>query len=146
MPLGASTCEWTPRSDAGLTRMAAQLNPATQQPLMKKGLLGRAGRGGFAAKGWVSRIGCTAADDDRNMISPTDNMLSPCSAKLSDSKKRHFQKYVQLVAYQTLTITRGKPIHLASQLSSLASSDSSSSLASAAGHGQKENQLPKAEF
>jgi hypothetical protein len=28
------------------------------------------------------------------MISPTDNMMSPVTAKLKDAKKKHFQKYV----------------------------------------------------
>ncbi|WVR04051.1 hypothetical protein IAU60_001050 [Kwoniella sp. DSM 27419] len=58
--------------------------------LQKKGLLGGAGRG------------------PASIVSPTDNVLSPCSAKLNSSKQRHFQK--------------GKPMHLTSQLSQLASS------------------------
>ncbi|WWD16783.1 hypothetical protein CI109_101215 [Kwoniella shandongensis] len=65
--------------------------------LQKKGLLGATGRGGPAS-----------------IVSPTDNVLSPISAKLSSSKQRHFQK--------------GKPMHLASQLSQLASSSSSPSV------------------
>ncbi|KAK8861315.1 hypothetical protein IAR55_002134 [Kwoniella newhampshirensis] len=78
---------------------AATINSAPVPPsfLQKKGLLGATGRGGPAS-----------------IVSPTDNVLSPISAKLSSSKQRHFQK--------------GKPVHLASQLSQLASSISSPSV------------------
>ncbi|OCF34585.1 hypothetical protein I316_03626 [Kwoniella heveanensis BCC8398] len=67
--------------------------------LQKKGLLGAAGRAGAGS-----------------IVSPTDNVLSPCSAKLNNSKQKHFQK--------------GKPLHLTSQLSQLASSGSQSSVKS----------------
>ncbi|KAK4686778.1 hypothetical protein P7C73_g3348, partial [Tremellales sp. Uapishka_1] len=77
--------------------------------LQKKGLLGAASRKGAVGMG--------------SIVSPTDNTLSPCSAKLSSAKQRHFQK--------------GKPVHLASQLSLLASSNSNSSLSSAAGNQPK---------
>ncbi|CAK9786083.1 hypothetical protein CC85DRAFT_283807 [Cutaneotrichosporon oleaginosum] len=53
--------------------------------LQKKGLLGGKGLG--------------------STMSPTDNFMSPISAKLNGAKQRHFQK--------------GKPVALASKLSSL---------------------------
>ncbi|BEI80219.1 hypothetical protein CcaverHIS002_0107480 [Cutaneotrichosporon cavernicola] len=53
--------------------------------LQKKGLLGGKGLG--------------------STMSPTDNFMSPISAKLNGAKQRHFQK--------------GKPVSLASKLSSL---------------------------
>ncbi|WVQ83538.1 hypothetical protein IAT38_005679 [Cryptococcus sp. DSM 104549] len=70
----------------------------TAQPsfLQKKGLLGAAGRGAGSKPG-------------ASIVSPSD-VLSPISAKLNSSKQRHFQK--------------GKPVHLASQLSQLASQGS----------------------
>ncbi|KAL0242281.1 hypothetical protein I308_105910 [Cryptococcus tetragattii IND107] len=73
--------------------------PSAPQPsfLQKKGLLGAAGRGGVKPG---------------SIVSPSD-VLSPISAKLNSSKQRHFQK--------------GKPIHLASQLSQLASQASPAS-------------------
>ncbi|WVN90388.1 uncharacterized protein L203_105624 [Cryptococcus depauperatus CBS 7841] len=69
---------------------------AGSQPsfLQKKGLLGAAGRGGVKPG---------------SIVSPSD-VLSPISAKLNNSKQRHFQK--------------GKPVHLASQLSQLANQSS----------------------
>ncbi|RSH94401.1 hypothetical protein EHS25_004204 [Saitozyma podzolica] len=72
--------------------------------LQKKGLLGGAGRG----------MG--------SIVSPTDNVLSPCSAKLSGAKQRHFQK--------------AKAVGLTSQLSQLASAPSQ----------QGENAKPKVDF
>ncbi|OCF58310.1 hypothetical protein L486_04341 [Kwoniella mangroviensis CBS 10435] len=78
---------------------SASTQPHPPSFLQKKGLLGGAGRGGAAS-----------------IVSPTDNVLSPCSAKLSGAKQRHFQK--------------GKPMLLASQLSQLASSNSNSSVKS----------------
>ncbi|ODO06237.1 hypothetical protein L198_01469 [Cryptococcus wingfieldii CBS 7118] len=71
----------------------------TAQPsfLQKKGLLGAAARGGVKPS---------------NTVSPSD-VLSPISAKLNNSKQRHFQK--------------GRPVHLASQLSQLASQASPAS-------------------
>ncbi|KAI9632330.1 uncharacterized protein MKK02DRAFT_40634 [Dioszegia hungarica] len=68
-----------------------------QQPMFlhKKGLLG-----GQKVPGGIT--------------SPTDNVLSPCSAKLSGAKQRHFGK--------------SKPMGLTSQLSKLAVSNSSASV------------------
>ncbi|WWC87518.1 uncharacterized protein L201_002408 [Kwoniella dendrophila CBS 6074] len=87
-----------------LQQSKVQPTAPTGQPqppsfLQKKGLLGGAGRGGPAS-----------------IVSPTDNVLSPCSAKLSGAKQKHFGK--------------GKPVLLASQLSQLASSGSNSSVKS----------------
>ncbi|KAK1920792.1 hypothetical protein DB88DRAFT_513537 [Papiliotrema laurentii] len=76
--------------------------------LQKKGLLGQKG-----AKGLGS------------IVSPTDNVLSPCSAKLNGAKQRHFQK--------------AKPIGLSSQLSQLAASGAAPSPAS-------KSDKPHAEF
>ncbi|WWC59990.1 uncharacterized protein I303_102553 [Kwoniella dejecticola CBS 10117] len=81
----------------------SKAQPTTTQPqppsfLQKKGLLGGS-RGGPAS-----------------IVSPTDNVLSPCSAKLSGAKQKHFGK--------------GKPVLLASQLSQLASSGSNQSVKS----------------
>ncbi|GMK54696.1 hypothetical protein CspeluHIS016_0112820 [Cutaneotrichosporon spelunceum] len=56
--------------------------------LQKKGLLGQG-------------LGST--------MSPTDNFMSPISAKLNGAKQRHFQK--------------GKPVSLASKLSSLSATN-----------------------
>ncbi|WWC68996.1 uncharacterized protein I206_102932 [Kwoniella pini CBS 10737] len=82
----------------------SKAQPTTTQPqppsfLQKKGLLGGSSRGGPAS-----------------IVSPTDNVLSPCSAKLNGAKQRHFAK--------------GKPVLLASQLSQLASSGSNPSMKS----------------
>ncbi|KAL7419834.1 hypothetical protein Q5752_005750 [Cryptotrichosporon argae] len=65
--------------------------------LQKRGLLG--GKAGFGS-----------------IVSPTDNCLSPISAKLNGAKQRHFQK--------------AKPVGLASQLSKLAAAGSASPAAS----------------
>ncbi|WRT65445.1 uncharacterized protein IL334_002388 [Kwoniella shivajii] len=81
------------------TATATSTQPQPPSFLQKKGLLGNTGRGGPAS-----------------IVSPTDNVLSPCSAKLSGAKQKHFGK--------------GKPILLASQLSKLASSNSNSSVKS----------------
>ncbi|KAL1412203.1 hypothetical protein Q8F55_003214 [Vanrija albida] len=79
--------------------------------LKKKGLLGAAGAKGLG--GGIS--------------SPTDNVMSPISAKLNGAKQRHFSK--------------GKPVHLASQLSSLAAQASPANSPAPA-----EKKAPRAEF
>ncbi|CAD6580166.1 MAG: hypothetical protein TREMPRED_002678 [Tremellales sp. Tagirdzhanova-0007] len=93
--------------------------PSAGQPtiLQKKGLL--AGRG-----------------PKQSIVSPTDNVLSPCSAKLSGAKQRHFQNFTVMLAE---LVIRAKPMGLASQLSQLAASGSGSSIAS---NGDK----PKVDF
>ncbi|KAK0230674.1 hypothetical protein IW262DRAFT_420449 [Armillaria fumosa] len=54
-----------------------------------------------------------------NFVSPTDNMMTPCSQKLSDAKKKHFTKYVRLCfgCFRDLTwYSRGaKPVQLFAQ-------------------------------
>ncbi|KAG7449321.1 uncharacterized protein BT62DRAFT_677589 [Guyanagaster necrorhizus] len=51
-----------------------------------------------------------------NFVSPTDNMMTPCSQKLSDAKKKHFTKYVYLCFGYFSTLqsdSRGaKPVQL----------------------------------
>ncbi|ORY25279.1 hypothetical protein BCR39DRAFT_293013 [Naematelia encephala] len=70
---------------APLQQANTNTQPAKGLPsmLQKKGLLGAAGRGKM----------------NNSIVSPTDNVLSPCSAKLSGAKQRHFQKYVVLPAH-----------------------------------------------
>lgn len=47
-------------------------------------------------------------------MSPTDNVLSPCSAKLSGAKQRHFQKCVPLSLILSLRKGRGLGYRLTS--------------------------------
>ncbi|EIW69114.1 hypothetical protein M231_01348 [Tremella mesenterica] len=65
------------------------------------------GAGLLAKKGFLAKGGSS-------IVSPTDNVLSPCSAKLSGAKQRHFQP-------------KQKPMGISSQLSQLAASNSSQS-------------------
>lgn len=37
------------------------------------------------------------------MVSPTDNMMSPCTAKLAGAKKKHFNKGKPLLLQRTFT-------------------------------------------
>ncbi len=70
--------------------------------MRKSGLLARKGLGGVGGKGCV-RTGRNWAGGSRlmaryglrmfsNMVSPTDNMMSPVTAKLNNAKKMHFKK------------------------------------------------------
>jgi hypothetical protein len=77
-------------------------NVSTQpQPpsfLQKKGLLGgKQGNMGYVSFCFSPTLEKSTTRNIltiRSIVSPTDNVLSPCSAKLSSSKQRHFAKWV----------------------------------------------------
>lgn len=63
------------------------------------------------------RLSADCKNWDRNpkYISPTDKMLTPCTAKISESKKKHFNKCVVICCHYTFssdTLSRGKPVQL----------------------------------
>ena len=43
-------------------------------------------------------------------VSPTDNLMTPCSQKLSAAKKKHFTKCAALTIPISVDTRRGKPI------------------------------------
>lgn len=55
--------------------------------------------------------------DSKPTISPTDQLQSPCTAKLSNAKQRHFAKFVMILAFMSMFADheiwyRGKPASL----------------------------------
>lgn len=49
---------------------------------------------------------------NRATVSPTDNMMTPCTAKLTQAKKKHFNKYVSVVPVLVLpSLTDPNVIH-----------------------------------
>lgn len=54
------------------------------------------------------------AENDGKFASPTDSMMSPCTAKLQANKKRHYNKYAD---FEHSTNIRAKPQSLQSRFS-----------------------------
>ena len=80
-------------------------NPSlAAQVILSQALIDNGSIAPLAKKGWVLHVyACRNDTDGRTsnltFCSPTDNLLTPCTRKLSAARKKHFNKYAILITW-----------------------------------------------